>query len=221
MDFQFNNDTYKYVAGLGILALCGMIAAIVMKVLFKNPVEDIIQRSLDIITIAVPPALPGALTAGLVYAQIRLKKKKIYCISPRTINICGTINTIVFDKTGTLTEDGLDMKCILPARSNVNQGSNFGSELDNIKKFNEEDKVFLEAMATCHSISKVNGLLIGDPLDCKMFEFTNWELIEPMPEQTKEFNMFVPTIVFPKASTVKSNVSISNCHSSKSIHKFK
>ncbi len=77
-----------------MIALMGMIAAIVMKVLFKNPVADIIQRSLDIITIAVPPALPGALTAGLVYAQNRLKKSKIYCISPRTINICGTLNTM-------------------------------------------------------------------------------------------------------------------------------
>jgi magnesium-transporting ATPase (P-type) len=82
------------VAGLAMIALMGMIAAIVMKVLFKNPVADIIQRSLDIITIAVPPALPGALTAGLVYAQNRLKKSKIYCISPRTINICGTLNTM-------------------------------------------------------------------------------------------------------------------------------
>lgn len=47
------------------MALMGMIAAIVLKVLKKNPVVDIIQRSLDIVTIAVPPALPGALTASL------------------------------------------------------------------------------------------------------------------------------------------------------------
>ncbi len=191
-----------------MLALMGMIAAIVMKVLFKNPVTDIIQRSLDIITIAVPPALPGALTAGLVYAQNRLKKSKIFCISPRTINICGTLNTIVFDKTGTLTEDGLDMKCILPAREDNSKSKNviFDTELNDIKMFNESDNVFLEAMATCHSISRVDGMLIGDPLDCKMFEFTKWDLIEPMPEQTQIFNMFVPTIVFPKTTTIKSQV---------------
>ncbi len=83
-----------------MIALLGMIAAIAMKVIYANPVEDVIQRSLDIITIAIPPALPGALTAGIVYAQIRLKDNKIFCISPRTINVCGSINTIVFDKTG-------------------------------------------------------------------------------------------------------------------------
>ena len=50
------------------------------------------------ITIAVPPALPAALSAGLVYAQNRLKKVNIFCISPRSINICGSVNTVVFDK---------------------------------------------------------------------------------------------------------------------------
>ena len=33
-------------------------------------------------------------------------------------------------------------------------------------------------MATCHSITYVNGHLIGDPLDVKMFESTKWELQE-------------------------------------------
>jgi magnesium-transporting ATPase (P-type) len=114
----------------------------------------------------------------------------------------------VFDKTGTLTEDGLDMKCILPAREDNSKSKNviFDTELNEIKMFNESDNVFLEAMATCHSISRVDGMLIGDPLDCKMFEFTKWDLIEPMPEQTQVFNMFVPTIVFPKTSTFKSQV---------------
>ncbi len=63
-----------------------------------EPVAVIIKRTIDVITIAVPPALPAALSAGLVYAQNRLKKTNIFCISPRSINICGSINTVVFDK---------------------------------------------------------------------------------------------------------------------------
>jgi cation-transporting ATPase 13A3/4/5 len=64
----------------------------------SEPVGVIIKRTIDVITIAVPPALPAALSAGLVYAQNRLKKTNIFCISPRSINICGSINTVVFDK---------------------------------------------------------------------------------------------------------------------------
>lgn len=61
-------------------------------------VSDIILHALDIITIAVPPALPAALTVGIVFAQRRLKNHKIYCISPRSINVCGGINAVCFDK---------------------------------------------------------------------------------------------------------------------------
>lgn len=60
--------------------------------------ERIIMRVLDIITIIVPPALPAAMTVGTVYAQNRLKKKQIYCISPPRINFCGRLNLFCFDK---------------------------------------------------------------------------------------------------------------------------
>lgn len=33
-------------------------------------------------------------------------------------------------------------------------------------------------MATCHSLRMIDGELIGDPLDVKMFEFTNWSYEE-------------------------------------------
>lgn len=61
-------------------------------------IETIIIESLDIITITVPPALPAAMTAGIVYAQRRLKGIGIFCISPQRINICGQINLVCFDK---------------------------------------------------------------------------------------------------------------------------
>lgn len=35
-----------------------------------------------------------------------------------------------------------------------------------------------EVMATCHSITYVDNKLVGDPLEVKMFESTNWQLIE-------------------------------------------
>lgn len=61
------------------------------------------------ITITVPPALPAAMTIGTVFAINRLKKKKIFCISPQRVNVSGRVNIMVFDKTGTLTEEGLEV----------------------------------------------------------------------------------------------------------------
>ena len=50
-----------------------------------------------------------------LFYQDRLKKRGIYCISPRTINVSGSIDCVCFDKTGTLTEDGLDLLGVVPA----------------------------------------------------------------------------------------------------------
>ena len=61
---------------------------------------QMIKRLLDIVTIIVPPALPAAMTVGTVYAQNRLKKHGIFCISPPRINFCGRINIFCFDKVG-------------------------------------------------------------------------------------------------------------------------
>jgi len=36
----------------------------------------------------------------------------------------------------------------------------------------------LYALATCHSLKLIDGEVMGDPLDAKMFEFTGWTLEE-------------------------------------------
>jgi len=59
---------------------------------------SIMKRVLDIVTVAVPPALPAAMTVGSIYAQHRLKKVGIFCISPHRINLCGKLQVICFDK---------------------------------------------------------------------------------------------------------------------------
>ena len=58
----------------------------------------VMLRTLDLITIVIPPALPAAMTVGIVFAQNRLKRQKVFCISPRSINLCGALNVFCFDK---------------------------------------------------------------------------------------------------------------------------
>lgn len=62
---------------------------------------ELVIRSLDIVTIAVPPALPAAITTATIYAQDRLKKQGIFCISPPRINVCGKVSLFCFDKVRT------------------------------------------------------------------------------------------------------------------------
>lgn len=95
------------------------------------------------------------MTIGIFAAQIRLKAKQVFCISPSTINTCGAINTVCFDKTGTLTEDGLDFNCIRAVDDNSENLPEFGSEMyefiaDKLPKNSE----LLKAVATCHSLTR-------------------------------------------------------------------
>lgn len=87
------------------------------------------------------------------------------------------MNVVCFDKTGTLTEDGLD---ILGARALERDGRRFREVADDVHDIPlSSDKAnILHAMATCHSLKLVDGEVVGDPLDAKMFEFTGWTLEE-------------------------------------------
>ena len=135
-------------------------------------------RALDLITVVVPPALPATLSIGTSFAISRLRKLKIYCISPSRVNIGGKVNVCCFDKTGTLTEDGLD---ILGVRGLYRNAQRFGELLDHVHDLpsaGKEKASFLHALATCHSLKMLDGMPTGDPLDVKMFEFTRWTLEE-------------------------------------------
>lgn len=55
----------------------------------------------------------------------------------------------------------------------------------------------LYGMATCHSITIMNGELKGDPLDLKMFESTNWILEEANISDDTKYDLLFPTTVRP------------------------
>lgn len=99
VDFKFEKDTYIFVGVLAIIACLGFIYTIILEIRNGKTAGEMILRCLDLITITVPPALPAALTVGVVFVQQRLKRLKIYCISPKAINVCGSINAVCFDKS--------------------------------------------------------------------------------------------------------------------------
>ncbi|XP_056148990.1 LOW QUALITY PROTEIN: polyamine-transporting ATPase 13A3-like [Lampris incognitus] len=191
-DFKLYRDAYLFLLCLVGVAGIGFIYTIVLSVMNQVPAKIIIIESLDIITITVPPALPAAMTAGIVYAQRRLRRVGIFCISPQRINICGQLNLICFDKTGTLTKDGLDLWSI----QRVEDGSFCPPEVEAAKE-TLVNTAFVACMATCHSLTKIEGELSGDPLDLKMFSATRWILEEPTEEETALHNPIMPTVVRP------------------------
>ncbi|XP_072442697.1 polyamine-transporting ATPase 13A2 isoform X5 [Chiloscyllium punctatum] len=199
LGFKFYKDAVKFVVFLAILALIGDIYSIVILERQKVSVGRLVKRVLDLITIIVPPALPAAMTVGTIYAQNRLKKYGIFCISPPRINICGKLKVICFDKTGTLTEGGLDVWGVVPVVDKT-----FEPIIHNIQHFSGP---MLHALATCHSVTLLNNQPIGDPLDLKMIESTGWILSDEITKSdiVSKFGMKVVAIVKPPVLEEQSN----------------
>ncbi|KAL5467469.1 hypothetical protein EMCRGX_G031695 [Ephydatia muelleri] len=197
-NFKFYWDSVKFILALIFLAGVGFVYSLIVLNVSLYNAEGSVLRAFDVITIAVPPALPAALTVGTVYALRRLRKQQIYCISPQRVNLCGKIKLVCFDKTGTLTEDGMDMRGVMPA----SKGS-ISSIIND--PYTLPACPLLHGMASCHSLTLINGTLIGDPLDLKIFSSTGWSFEEPG-EDTRRIDGIAPPIVRPPKGELESDV---------------
>ncbi|XP_066458024.1 probable cation-transporting ATPase 13A4 isoform X2 [Eleutherodactylus coqui] len=173
MNFQLYQDAFRFLMCLVAISVIGFIYTVVVFAVKGASVRDIVVKSLLAVTAAIPPVLPAAVATAIMYAQKRLKKKKIFCLSPERINVCGRINLVCFDKTGTLTEDGLDLWGVVPS---------IDSRFQKVHMFTNGNNMpwcpLLAAMTCCHSLIILDGKIQGDPMDLKMFEGTNWITVD-------------------------------------------
>ncbi|XP_061879454.1 polyamine-transporting ATPase 13A3-like [Entelurus aequoreus] len=189
-DFKLHRDAMHFMMCMGGLAVIGCIYSVVLHVTRGAAPEIVIFASLGIVTIAVTPILPVALTAGLLNAQRRMKRVGIFCTSPQRINISGQLNLICFDKTGTLTEDSLNLWGIQRAKDGM-----FSSPETEVTTETLAKTSFVACMATCHSLVRIEDKLCGDPLDLKVFNATGWILEEPAEEQPALHDDNISTVV--------------------------
>jgi len=186
--FKFYRDSFRYISVMAGIAMIGFVASFINFIHFGLAWHLIVVRALDLITIIVPPALPATLTIGTNFALSRLKQKQIFCISPQRVNVGGKLDVVCFDKTGTLTEEGLDVLGVRVVERPANRFSELLSDTTDLLPSSRYDrdptvdyskhKAILYTMATCHSLRSIDDELMGDPLDVKMFNFTNWSFTE-------------------------------------------
>ncbi|KAJ3119934.1 hypothetical protein HK100_000103 [Physocladia obscura] len=171
LDFKFYRDAFKFIGVLGFIAVFASSNQL------SNGLKDgygtvwMIITSLDLITIAVPPALPLILTAGISKAVSRLKKSNIFCILPERMNYVGRVNTFCWDKTGTLTTSKVTWAGIERCRDAVLLGFK-----ENLRRDGEGD--FERAIATCHTLNCINGELAGNSVDREIFEASKFTFVQ-------------------------------------------
>ena len=211
---------------LGFLAILPIKIKRIIKSDEKNIlIKELIVDILDLLTQAIPPELPLCLGICLGIAQKRCKERKIICINKEKINSAGKINVCVFDKTGTLTKDHLDISSFLPvtiipskSKNEKQKKFNFGKETKSIQTMAESsyhyyknrikdksiksaskeiDLLFIECLACCQGVTKVDNKLIGDPIDVEMFNSTGWNLVEGT-NDPDNYDSSISTYVRPK-----------------------
>ena len=185
--FKFYADSFKFVGVMAGFAILGFLWSIAAFVKYGVDVRDVILNACDVVTIAVPPALPAAMTIGTEFAIERLKACKIFCISPNRVNICGQLEMVCFDKTGTLTEEGVDVMGVLPCDT---------TGVSELAPVDQAPERLMQCLACCHALTQVKGELIGDPLDLKMFAATGWTLHE-QPEDQRHDSVAPPRVCPP------------------------
>ena len=74
----------------------------------------------------------------------------------------------LFLQTGTLTEGNLDLAGVCESKNAVFQETQADPTQLPL------DSHLVQAMATCHSLIKLNGELTGNPLDVKLFQSIEW-----------------------------------------------
>lgn len=65
--FKFHRDSLLFACALGLVALIGMLANLNAAIKYLDAWSTF-RRFMDLITIAIPPALPAAMTSGVILA---------------------------------------------------------------------------------------------------------------------------------------------------------
>ena len=155
---QFMPDALNAIAFMVIIttAVFGWSASELKKV---NTVDDdIFVAYLTALTIAVPPGLVACLSIGSALSVTRLAYKNIRVADTGKLNAAGYVTYACFDKTGTLTDDAICYE---------------GTLKYNINMYNV-DHIVNQIMASCHSLSMVNGTYQGDQLEVELMRVCGW-----------------------------------------------
>ncbi|KAH6586265.1 hypothetical protein BASA50_000729 [Batrachochytrium salamandrivorans] len=198
IEFKFNADSYKYLAGLAFIALVAFVNRFIYAYHRGSTLQNTIFSSLDLITIAVPPVLPLILTFGTRLSIERLKKALIFCISPKRVDYAGRIDVMCWDKTGTLTVSKLTFYGISKVDQNTFTGitlestlkdtadssfinvpnSEFDHSNDSKHASSERTISLIHSMLLCHGlIMSDSGDHLGHSIDIEMFRSTGWKLL--------------------------------------------
>ncbi|CAK4138081.1 unnamed protein product [Aphanomyces euteiches] len=178
IQFQVERDSYRFLAALSILAVLTGLKNSYDAAIRGLGFIRIVVSWLDLITIAVPPALPLILSVGVGYAIQRLEVDGICCIDSPKVNLAGHLTCFCFDKTGTLTKDHMSFEGVDVVTAN--------DTLSGLVSLDKSPRIVQYGAGMCHSVYQSQDGLVGSPLEKSMFEASGFSWLDDQGSQVQD-----------------------------------
>lgn len=159
-------DALWFALGLGIICLFCYFVCLPTFVHEGNSAGVFIENLLDLITTAVPPIVPAAMSIGTSMALKRLRESSIYCVSPSKIPIAGKATLLCIDIKGTIIEE--TQSFVAYQLTDSSTFSKYSTNLQKIPKYfsspskNKNKSLLARALAACHMLTLRNNAVMGN-----------------------------------------------------------
>ena len=80
IESQFVRDSYFFVLVMALVSALGYLISIPKFIEYGFSTSNILFRSADLLTTAIPPSLPAILASSVAFTLKRLRAQRIFCI---------------------------------------------------------------------------------------------------------------------------------------------
>lgn len=126
---------------------------------------ELLIHCILIITSVVPSDLPMQLALAVNASLMHLMKLQVFCTEPFRVPMSGRLDCCFFDKTGTITTDQLQAVGVVPSSSDTQE----------IVPTVDAPLKVAQVLAGCHTLLKVDGRMLGDPIETEAMTSIKWE----------------------------------------------
>jgi len=172
---KFFKQALKFLLTYLIICLILYFEMLAMMIKYSLSPQMCLLRFANQLIGVFPPALNVYFQFPVNFSIIRLKQKGVLGLQPQKMRDAGTIKICCFDKTGTLTENGMDVYGYYEKKEDHNMKLVLSNQ---IKKEEISERLIFQLMATCHNVYLIDNVLMGDILEIKMLEFSQWKFVE-------------------------------------------
>lgn len=216
--FLVMKDAVKFmlIVLLNVIVGCGVVFYLLVR--SGKEFKYISVKCVDLVTMVVPPFLPICLNIGLLIVVNKVKRKGIVCLDKSKLLLAGKVNVVVFNQNEMLmSEKDVNVVGFVPVKITNDNNYNGSKGNCNIQRTsvlfdkcevkidgndnseqNSIKKLFVECLACCNNITKVNDTLIGDPIDIKLFESIEWKFNNNNNDNSYNYDDLILSYVHPK-----------------------